>query len=282
MQVSREEYAMRRQLYLGVCVAMCAIGRPAIAEQVHGYLGVTVGIDKEGERGPTVQDVFPDTPAAKAGLRDGDWITTVGDQETRDVEGFLKAVASHRPGEQVTLTIRRGNRRVTTTATLGEGPANGSARRLEETSPTPGQGSAYLGISIKPLTPEMQRQARIGVEGGIYIIDVLPNSPADVAGLEPGDVIYGAGGKLVRSPEELRYMVQQTATGKELPITVIRGNEKLTYKPVPQAGLVSYYRTPVPLRPVLESGPPLDPARVRELEDRVVQLERQLRDERRK
>src|SRR4051812_12215940 len=89
-----EEYTMRRQLFMGVCLAVCALCRPAIAEQGYGYLGVTVGIDKEGERGPTVQDVFPDTPAAKAGLQDGDWITMVGDQETRDIEGFLKAIAS--------------------------------------------------------------------------------------------------------------------------------------------------------------------------------------------
>src|SRR5262245_36095990 len=101
---------MRRLLFVGVCViAVCGINRPALAE-THGYLGVMVGIDKELERGPTVQEVFPDSPAAKAGLKDGDEIIKVGDYQPRDIEGFLKSVASYKSGERITLVIKRGNR----------------------------------------------------------------------------------------------------------------------------------------------------------------------------
>lgn len=275
---------MHRHIFMGVClVAVCGINRPAFAES-HGYLGVMVGIDKELERGPTIQEVFPDSPAAKAGLKDGDEILKVGEHQPRDIEAFLKAVASYRSGERVTLVVRRGNRQLSIPAALAEGPTNGTTRRLEEFGTTLAQGTAYLGITVKLVNPDLQRQARIGVESGVYIVDVVPSSPADKAGLVPGDVITAAGGKLVRSPLELRYLVEQNGPGKEMSVSIIRGNERLTYKPVPDSGLVGYYaapRTSAVVPPSLIADPVLDPSRrVRELENRVAELERLLQDER--
>jgi len=266
---------MSRQLIVGVCLVVCATSRPVFADS-HGYLGVTVGIDKEGERGPTVQDVYPETPAAKAGLKDGDEIIKFGDDEPRNIEEFLKSVAGHKPGEHINLIFKRGNKQLSTTATLGALPTNGSARRLEEFSATSAQNSAYLGITIKPLTPEMQRRARIGTEAGVSVIDIVRNSPADLAGLALDDVIIGAGGRVIRSPEELRYMVQETGAGKELSVVVIRGNEKLTFKTLPRNSLAEYYSTPAS-QPVLQSD--VDPSRrIQELENRIAELERRLQD----
>lgn len=276
---------MRRHFLTGVClVAVFGIHRTAFAEG-HGYLGVMVGIDKERERGPTVLEVFPESPAAKAGLKDGDQIVALGDQQPKDIEEFLRAVASYRSGERVTLMIKRGNRQLSIPATLADGPTNGTTRRLEEFGTNLAQGTAYLGITVKLVNPDVQRQARIGVESGVFIVDVAWNSPADKAGLAPGDVITAAGGKLVRSPIELRYLVEQNGAGKEMSVSIIRGNERLTYKPVPDSGLIGNYsapRTPAVLPPSLGVQPVLDPSRrVRELENRIAELERLLAERRR-
>jgi serine protease Do len=88
-----------------------------------GYLGILLSPPEQAAAGIMVRDVAPDSPAAKAGVKNGDHIVKLGDEETRDVEKFLRDVASKKPGEKLTLVVLRDGKEQNLTVTLGERPS---------------------------------------------------------------------------------------------------------------------------------------------------------------
>jgi serine protease Do len=271
---------MRHHLFTGVCLVLAlGFGCTAAAEEKHGFLGVMVTEGDDGQRGVMVQNVFPDSPAAKAGVKSGDRIIKIGDQEPKDVEGFLKAIASHKPGDKVTLLVKQGDKEQSLTATLGERPEGATARREPMPSPRAAQGPAYLGVIIEPLTDDVRKETNVDAKEGVVIIEVAPNSPAEKAGLKHGDVITEVSGKAVKQPDELSDMVRQGGAGKELSLSIVRGNEKKTLKATPQSGLMGYGSPGFGQFNPQESGFTMDPSRrIRELERKVADLEKRLQE----
>src|SRR5262245_61264750 len=76
-------------------------------ETRRGYLGVLVGPAEESGNGILVREVTPGGPAAKSGLRKGDRVVKLEDEEVRDVEKFLRAVAAKKPGDKLKLGVLR-------------------------------------------------------------------------------------------------------------------------------------------------------------------------------
>ncbi len=87
---------------------------------------------------------------------------------------------------------------------------------------------AYLGVVVE------SRQARGGSEGGAGVRNVAPNSPAERAGVKPGDVIVGFGGESVRSNDDLLNQLDGPAIGHDAPLRVLRGSRELTLTVRPQ------------------------------------------------
>jgi YidC/Oxa1 family membrane protein insertase len=88
-----------------------------------GYLGYLAPIDADGKRGAQVRVVGKGTPAEKAGIEPGDIITKIDEVQITSAQGFIDALAEARPGQQVTITVRRGNQEKTVTTTLSRMPA---------------------------------------------------------------------------------------------------------------------------------------------------------------
>jgi putative serine protease PepD len=85
-----------------------------------GYLGVTTGENTSAsEPGALVTQVQANSPAAQAGVKDGDVVYQVGDQPIRSYIELQAQIRQHRPGEKVDLKIHRGGSDVTVTVTLG-------------------------------------------------------------------------------------------------------------------------------------------------------------------
>jgi predicted metalloprotease with PDZ domain len=115
---------------------------------------------------------------------------------------------------------------------------------------------------------------------GVVVAEVVHNSPADKAGLKRDDVITAINDHAVKTPEEVREAVQHAGAGKEIPVAVVRGGEKMTVKATPQAGAYGYYITPGNERfPFPEVGSVGDQGhRIRDLEKRVEELEKKVKD----
>jgi putative serine protease PepD len=87
---------------------------------VHPLLGVSLE-DQTGSGGAdqaVVHSVTAGSPAAQAGIKEGDVITAVDGTETEGVDAVIAAIRTHQPGEKVTVTIVRGGSTKTVTATL--------------------------------------------------------------------------------------------------------------------------------------------------------------------
>lgn len=97
-------------------------------EQVgHPYLGVATASSTEGAAGAMVAEVVQGSPAAEAGLRQGDLITELDGEAIDGTEALIGAIAAHEPGETVTLTVERDSREASLKVTLGIQPSESAA-----------------------------------------------------------------------------------------------------------------------------------------------------------
>lgn len=87
-----------------------------------GWLGVYVDEPDETKAAAGVQisQIFPASPAARAGFRSGDVITLVNDQKVTDPQSFVSIIETMPPGTKAAFSVQRNNQAVKITATLGE------------------------------------------------------------------------------------------------------------------------------------------------------------------
>ena len=88
------------------------------------YLGIMMGGDEDGE-GVEVLSVMDGSPAEQAGLEAGDRIVAIGGDEVGDTGDVADAVGDAEPGDQVRITVMRGDDRLNLSATLAERPESG-------------------------------------------------------------------------------------------------------------------------------------------------------------
>src|SRR5579883_2647194 len=99
----------------------------------------------------------------------------------------------------------------------------------------------WLGISGQELTPDLAKQLGLSVTSGVYVVDVLPGSPAEAAGLRGasgadtsaqvpagGDVITRIDGVAVRSVQDISAYLDGKSPGDTVTLTVVRGGNSLT------------------------------------------------------
>lgn len=167
-----------------------------------GYLGVspedlTPGLAESfnlpGENGALVGDVYPGTPAQKAGIEAGDVIVEFNGQKVTDADTLSLMVSECAPGTKATVKIIRGGREKTFTVTLGE--LSGQFAQKEKSRNNNGSRNnsntdALDGVTVSDLDQQARQQLRIpdNVQGAL-VTDVDPNANSAQAGLQQGDVI---------------------------------------------------------------------------------------------
>jgi putative serine protease PepD len=93
-------------------------------EQIQiGYLGVTPSLTTNGRDGALIQEVAPDSPAARAGIQPGDLVVSVDGKAMENYSEMVAAIRGHKPGDKVSLVVVRGGNETTITATLTQRPA---------------------------------------------------------------------------------------------------------------------------------------------------------------
>jgi putative serine protease PepD len=93
----------------------------------HAYLGVSTSDVGSTTTGALVQSVSSGGPAADAGLRSGDVITKLGSTTIKGTNDLVAAIATQKPGEKVTVTVRRGSNTSDLTVTLGTQPTQATS-----------------------------------------------------------------------------------------------------------------------------------------------------------
>jgi serine protease Do len=87
---------------------------------------------------------------------------------------------------------------------------------------------AYLGVMAQEVTPAIARAFKESEVRGALVGDVTPNSPAEKAGLQKGDIILDVNGKPVNGSAELRMHVSLMAPGTKVQVTVFRDGAQRT------------------------------------------------------
>ena len=102
-------------------------------------------------------------------------------------------------------------------------PINDTTRRIVDSLVRDGRvRRAYLGLVSTPAPLPASLAERLGRRRGLRVVDVVPGSPADRAGLKPGDLVLEAGRTPVAEAQSLQRLLFAEAVGTELPVTVHR------------------------------------------------------------
>ncbi len=196
-----------------------------------GWLGVMIrdldrplreafGMDPEGRGGVLVQEVTKDSPAAEAGLREGDVLLRLNGNELEKVQDLRFRVAAMSPGTRVDFTILRDNREERITVELGEMEADQGVAGM--TQPGGDDKLGTLGFDITGLDDEVRRELDLDRSAeGVVVTEVERMSPAEEAGLRVGDLIVSASRHNVQRPSDLRQIVSELEPGDVLLLRVI-------------------------------------------------------------
>jgi serine protease Do len=176
-------------------------------------------------QGALVAQVQPNGPAAKAGLKVGDLITSFNGHKIYESAELPPMVAMTPPGTQASVGLVRDGKPMTLKLKVAEMPRNGLSPELIGNAPAASSGSKLLGLTVQDITPGIRQQLGFAGKGGVVITDV--EGPAARGGLSPGDVILRVGNKPVNSVSEFRRETARVKPGSVVLLLVSRQGQNL-------------------------------------------------------
>ncbi len=184
-------------------------------QEVNQTLADSFKLDRP--EGALVSSVDPGGPADLAGLKSGDVIRKVNGQAIVSSGDLPAVIGGATPGDKVSLEVWRQGRREEMSARLGD--ASDKAKRVAKADE--GVGKGKLGLSLRPLQPQEQREA--GVAGGLLVEGAA--GPAALAGVQPGDVLMAVNGTPVTSVEQVRAVLAKS--DKSVALLIQREGSKI-------------------------------------------------------
>ncbi len=214
------------------------------------------------ERGALLGKIVPDSPAARAGLKENDVITEINGQRVEGSEQFRRMIREIPAGRTAQLSVWRDGRQQIITVTLGKSEA---AHHHTMVAPTPGtfafqmpdleelpaleglrnfnfsvSGRARLGIDAENLEGDFGNYFGAPDGEGVLVRNVFENSHAAKAGLKAGDVITSMDGERIHSAGELREKLMMKKDAKSVKLGLLRNRSELSLTvelPVPEQKL---------------------------------------------
>jgi serine protease Do len=178
-----------------------------------GFLGVNIqnltddlasSLKVKSTKGALVGDVLSGSPAEKAGVKRGDIIIGFNNKEIKDSHDLSATVAATPVDKQVPLKIIRDGKEMTLQIKTGQlDAAETPTQTTKETS------KGKWGLQIEDLTPDTARQ--LGVKGvqGVVVAGVQPESPADEASIQRGDIILEIDRHSVKNVADARQLLEK-------------------------------------------------------------------------
>jgi len=188
----------------GIVYAMTRVDGPVIC------LPRDADLSDDTEIGVVIASVAEDGPAAQAGVVRGDILLQIDDETVDDFVELASALEDHEPGDEVQLAVLHGDDERTLAATLGDR-----------------DGMAYLGITpcSSPFGPGPMVAIR-GGQPGALIVHVEPDSPADSADLQAGDVIVAVDDQELDAKTDLADVIASYDPGDTVTLEVKRPGEE--------------------------------------------------------
>jgi hypothetical protein len=259
--------AAKRTLMLMMSIALLVSAPLAQAgdDEEKGYLGVMLqeltpsmskALQMGDKSGVMINEVVDDSPAAKAGLEDGDVILEFNGQTVSDNDDLVKAVRGTSPGETVPVVVLRNGKNQTIQVEVGKREtknvffmSEGDAWHAPHVKHFEEDGKhvivmsdedhdftwtadkmkvhlnldrGYMGVHLDDLNEQMGEY--FGVDGGKggLVTEVVEDSPAAAAGLKAGDVIIQLGDTDIESSADLHKAMGGTEPEQQMEVKFVR------------------------------------------------------------
>ena len=193
----------------------------------HGYIGIAMNdvtpanagfFHMQDANGAIVAQVTPDSPASRAGLHQGDVIRELNGSSIVNGSALQSAVSEMTPGGTISLGILRDGAAQTLNLKIGEYHAEGEVASAEG---APTEKGGKLGLAVNDLSADLRQQ--LGVPSqvqGVAVRGVRAASPAEDAGMAPGDIILEVNRHAIPSAEDFVSAVRANPSGKDLLLLV--------------------------------------------------------------
>jgi membrane-associated protease RseP (regulator of RpoE activity) len=274
--------AAKRTLVLIMGLALLVSAATAVAGDEKGYLGVVLqdispsmakALQIDEKTGVMVNEVVDDSPAARAGLEDGDIILSFNGEKITDYGDLTNAVRKTSPGDEVEVVVLRAGQKRNFDVEVGQHEAknvffmsgdgdvhaphfehfesdggnvwvmsddeDGVTWNVKKNDFVHSSDRGYMGVHLDDINEQMGEY--FGVEGGegALVTEVVEDSPAAAAGLKAGDVIVRLGGNEIDSPATLHKVIAGTEPEQQMAVEVVRKGEvkslNLTLGEVPES-----------------------------------------------
>ena len=175
--------------------------------------------------GVLVNRVEKNSPADRAGIKDGDIITNFNGKQIKAQRDLASAVADVPAGKSGKITIWRDRKSRSLDVTIGAlKTQTATGDEPSDTNEAPG------GLLLGRLTPEDRSALGLGAgRGGVVIEQVAPDSPAGESGLRSGDVILRIGEEEVSSPDQAKSVIRAAQRDKKEAVSLLVLRDGTTY-----------------------------------------------------
>jgi serine protease Do len=202
---------------------------------------------RDADSGVIVQEVRADSPASRAGVKDGDVVTEFDGERTRSAAQFTRLVRETAPGKTVKMAVLR-NGMPTTLDIAPEARDSDDIRFPNLTRDIDRHLQALprdfnfdfnlvepwfsvysprrLGMTVTPLSDQLA--AYFGVKQGLLVSEVVAGSAAEAAGLKAGDVITTIRGQAVSSSDDVLRELRDAESGTSVEMRIMRDRKELT------------------------------------------------------
>lgn len=175
------------------------------------WLGVTLEPAESTEEvggttlnGARVGGVVKDGPADRGGIRNQDLILNLDGQAVTSTQDLIRQVGEHVPDTWVQLEVLRRGERRTLQVKLENPPSTQRYREIKR---------GWVGVIPVDIPKQLKEFWGGAEDSGVLTGEVTPQGPADVAGLQPGDLILEIDGEKVGSSVELIQRIQKLGPG---------------------------------------------------------------------
>ncbi len=202
-----EKHGKVQRAYLGV-----------MAQDIDSGLAESLGL--KTPHGALIAEITKESPADKAGLRVQDVVTELDGEQITNTRKLMAVAEKLKVGQKYPLEFLREGKPLTIEVTMAELPerllAQEESGEIESEDSSEDTAVDELGISVRPITPELAEQLALGDVRGVVISSVKRDSYAASLGIQVGDVIFRMGSTDVNTAADVRKGIEEAKENQRI------------------------------------------------------------------
>jgi len=207
------------------------------ADSNRAMLGIVTDSHDKGAR---VTSVTKESAAEKAGLKKGDIITRIGDQEIGDATDVSTAIRTTKPGQKVDITVIRDDKEQKLKAEMGKWKGvqfNAIGSNTVRPMLAPGSPGAPGAQGFSIYAPSTRPRLGLSIQDtengkGVKVLEVESDGAAGKSGLKKDDVITHFNDKEVNTTDEITRLMRENANKASYSVRALRNGKSQNFEVV--------------------------------------------------